>query len=533
MHTITPKQIVATTIALAALCGLSIASADAASRLALVIGNDAYIPEFRLPSCVNDARSMAKWLESVGYDTSEIHALTDATREQMLAALEDLAQKAEAQRPEQVFFYYSGHGIAIADDDGDEGDGDGLDEAFVAIDKPAGSFDNVVVRDDQFYGFVERIAKASGQVFIVLDCCFSGGLAKSLPKDLERFKGSIAKAKFIHAQEMADYLAGKPQAKALKVPETRSKSLEPAAALPREINSIGAKRGVVFLSASNQFQLSRAGDSLSAFTEAFLQTVEKDRDRLTAAHGAFTLSLLRSELARKLYDVPQSPVLECQPKDLALDKDPFIPGLFPTPAKWQAEKSATSIVTELLALPADRREDAWKLQVSPTHEPPLSIGQKFALQVKSNAKGYLVMFTVGASGQVTFLYPNRYRLLNEVQADGGALLPYKDGLQVQPPVGTETFYVFLLERNPFNSFDFGKTTGAMAAGDLEGVLRQHPALRSKVARVAPEELEGTRSRGMIVERVSDALRAESDELQLFPSGAPRWTSAVIQIQTQE
>ena len=491
MQIISPKSILAAMVTLAALFGLSAASADAASRLALVIGNDAYISEFRLPSCVNDARAMAEWLESVGYDASEVQLLTDTTRDQMLAALEDFASKAEAQRPEQVFFYYSGHGIAIADDDGDEGDGDGLDEAFVAIDKPRDSFENAIVRDDVFYGFVQRIAKASGQVFIMLDCCFSGGLAKSLPKDLEGFKGSTAKAKFIHADELADYLAGKPQAKGLlKVPESRSKSLEQTGSLPREVKSIGAKRGVVFLSASNQFQLSRAGDNLSAFTEAFLQTVEKDREKLTAAHGAFTLSLLRNELARKLYDLPQTPVLECQPRDLALDKDPFIPGLFPTPTKWQAEKSATDIVSQLLALPEDRRDDSWKLLVTPTHEPPLAVGQKFALNVMSSAKGYLVMFTVGASGQVTFLYPNRFRSLNEVQADGGALLPYKGGLQVQPPVGTETFYVYLLERNPFKSFDFGKTTGAMAAGDLEGVLRQHPTLRSRVDRVAPEELEG-------------------------------------------
>jgi hypothetical protein len=38
---------------------------------------------------------------------------------------------------------------------------------------------------------------------------------------------------------------------------------------------------------------------------------------------------------------------------------------------------------------------------------------------------------------------------------------------------------------------------------------------------------------MAVERVSDALRAESAELRLFTGGAPRWSSAVVEIKTKQ
>lgn len=513
-----------------------VSPAYAAARLALVIGNDAYVSEFRLPSCVNDARRMAKWLETVGYDKSEVQLLTDAKRDDMLAALETLAKQAETQHPEQVFFYFSGHGLAIDDDNGDEGDGDSMDEALVAIDDPlkVDSVEKILVRDDLFYDYVSRIAKTSGQVFILMDCCYSGGLAKALPKSLEGFKGTSAKAKFIHADEIAAYIAGQQATKGMfKVPEAQSKSIGLKGTIPREIKRIDAKQGVIFLSASNQFQLSRAGEPLSAFTDAFIKTVEQDRERLTTAHGTFTLALLRSELASKLYDVPQSPVLECQPPDLALDKDPFIPGLFPTPAKWEEEQHATGIVAQLLALPEETRVAEWKLEVTPTRQPPIAVGQQFALNVKSSAKGHLVMFTVGASGQVTFLYPNRYRLINDIAAEGSAVLPYKDGLKVQPPVGAETFYVYLLERNPFKNFDFGKTAGAMTAGDLEGILRQNPALRTRVSHVAPADLGTTRTRGMAVERVANALRAEGAELRLFSGPPPRWTSAVVQVQTKD
>jgi hypothetical protein len=352
---------------------------------------------------------------------------------------------------------------------------------------------------------------------------------------LEGLKGARAKAKFIHADEISDYMKGKAPAKGLfKVPDTAGvKAIGLKGTAPREIKSIGAKRGVVFLSASNQFQLSRAGTPLSAFTDAFIKTVERDRDRIVEAHGPLTLTLLKSELKDKLFEVPQTPVLECQPPDLALEKDVFIPGFFPTPSKWEETQHATGIVAELLALPEDKREASWKLEVTPSKREPIAVGEQFALNVTSSAKGYLVMFTVGASGEVTFLYPNRYRLINEVKEGGSAVLPYKDGLKVTPPVGSETFYVYLLESNPFKDFDFGKTGGGLAAGDLEGILRQNPALRSRVARVAPEDLSGTRARGMAVERVSDALRAESAELRLFTGGAPRWSSAVVEVKTKQ
>lgn len=512
------------------LAGALTAPALAASRLALVIGNDDYVGDWRLNCCVNDAKAMAAWLKSVGYEDSEVILLPNATRAEMVEAIEALAAQAKLQHPDQVFFYYSGHGIALPDDDNDEGEQDGQDEAMVAIDDPkvAGSVDKIIVRDDLFYKHIADMTRTTGQIFIVMDCCYSGGLTKAITKDIgEKPKG---KAKFIHPDEIKEAVAtGKVPAGFKKVPAAGAKGIDSAPNVPKEIKNIVAERGVVFLSASNQYQLSRAGDKLSAFTAAFLSAMN-DWQRLEAAHGEFSLKAVQSELTRTLFDIPQSPVLECQPKDLATAA--FIPGLFPTPKKWEEEKLATQIVAQLLALPKNKQRGDWKLQVAPTLEPPLRLGEKFALEVHSNVDGYLVMFTVGASGQVQFLYPNRYRILNEIKAGQSATLPYKNGLQVAPPVGTETYYVYLLAKNPMKSFDFGKSAGAMVAGDLEGILRAYPSLRTTINRVDPAELSGARSRGMVVERVSEALRADDGSGRLFGSeGAPEWTSAVIRVQT--
>ncbi|MCA9268508.1 MAG: caspase family protein [Planctomycetales bacterium] len=529
---------------LPALLGVALALAMvgrccAASRLALVIGNDAYVGEWRLPSCVNDARAIAKWLASVGYEENEVSLVTDVKRAQMIAALESLKHRVEAEHPDQVFFYYSGHGLAIADDNQDEGEQDGMDEAIVAIDDPrqAASVEDILIRDDVFFQYISEMAKSAGQVFVLMDCCYSGGLTKSLPRDIPVLDQAPRKAKFIHAQELKDMIDGTTKTKGLiKVPPAQSKAIGNGgdSNVPVEIKRVSAEHGVVFLSASNQFQLSRAGKPLSAFTEAFLKTVGEDRQRLAAVHGGFTLDVVRQELLSKLYNVPQSPVLECQPADAGLDKSPFIPGLFPTPASWEEQQEATDIVAQLLSLPESKHEKTWQLEVACTKQPPLKVGEQFALQVKTNAPGHIVMFTVGASGQVTFLYPNRHRLVSKIGQSELQTLPWRDGLKVQPPVGAETFYVYLLDRDLFETFEFGKTAGAMAAGDLEGVLRRNPAARESLTRVNPAELGTARSRGMIVERVAEALRADVAPAALFDGGAaPRWTRAVVTLNTVE
>lgn len=506
--------------------------AEGASRLALVIGNDAYVAPWTLPSCVNDAKEMAQWLKTVGYEESEIKLLTDARRADMVAALEDLAQKAKQQHPEQVVVYFSGHGIAVKDDDGDEGELDGMDEALVAIDDPrqAGELEKIVVRDDLFYKYLTQISQTSDQLIIVMDCCHSGGLSKSIPKDVTPPKGKV---KFIHSREIEEYLAKGQVSKGLyKTAPARSKSIGDSNNVPREVKGIRSKGGVIFLSSSNQFQLSQAGEKLSAFTEVFLNTIGPDRDKLVAASGtnALTLKATHQELTRALFDLPQTPILECRG---VKETDAFIPGLFPTPTKWEEEKQATGIIAQLLSLPEDKMQRNWQLNIAPTKNEPLQVGERFALKVTTNADGYLVMFTVGASGNVTFLYPNRFRSINEVKSGTTAVLPYKDGLQVTPPAGEERFYVYLLEKNPFETFEFGKTSGGLPAGSLEGILRQNPQLRNRIDRVNPAELTGWRSRGMVVERVSNLLREDEEIHRRLHAAAGGWARDVATIQTKQ
>ena len=98
-----------------------------------------------------------------------------------------------AEKEDEVFFYFSGHGTRVEDSDHNEADG--MDEAFCPyetdIDNPAS-----VILDDEIGHWFRRIR--AKQVVVVLDCCHSGGAAgRSLENDgskgLEMVTGSTGR----------------------------------------------------------------------------------------------------------------------------------------------------------------------------------------------------------------------------------------------------------------------------------------------------------------------------------------------------
>lgn len=80
---------------------------DSGRRLALVIGNSAYV---RLPlqNPLNDARAVAAELTATGF---EVSLETDLLRSQFLGAVSNFVQKIAPG--DTALFYYSGHGMAI------------------------------------------------------------------------------------------------------------------------------------------------------------------------------------------------------------------------------------------------------------------------------------------------------------------------------------------------------------------------------------------------------------------------------------
>ncbi|MBR0995266.1 caspase family protein [Bradyrhizobium japonicum] len=81
-------------------------------RVALVIGNSNYQNAPQLANPDNDAESMAKFLNSAGF---EVVAATDLTQNDMLRVVQDFSAKVSARGPNTVaMVYYAGHGVQLA-----------------------------------------------------------------------------------------------------------------------------------------------------------------------------------------------------------------------------------------------------------------------------------------------------------------------------------------------------------------------------------------------------------------------------------
>ncbi len=85
-------------------------AAEAARRVALVIGNSRYEPAVgALRNPVNDARAMAKTLRALGFAVIEEQ---NVTRDELIAAMLKFRQKLRGA--EVGLFYFSGHGISVS-----------------------------------------------------------------------------------------------------------------------------------------------------------------------------------------------------------------------------------------------------------------------------------------------------------------------------------------------------------------------------------------------------------------------------------
>src|SRR5262245_927868 len=82
--------------------------AEAAERIALVIGNSSYRPGYELRNSVADARAIADRLSSLGFDVMLVSDTDLATAQRALDALVDKGFSADA-----ALIFYAGNGAMI------------------------------------------------------------------------------------------------------------------------------------------------------------------------------------------------------------------------------------------------------------------------------------------------------------------------------------------------------------------------------------------------------------------------------------
>lgn len=142
---------------------------------ALIIGNNEYQDKQgkwnKLSTAVTDARSIAKLLEQQ-YGFTDITLLENATRRDVLYALEDLANK--SLKNDNVLIYYAGHGFL--DDETSKG-------FWVPVDA-SGSDHTTFLRNSTIRDEVSSIASRVKHTLLISDSCFSGSLLRSASRSI-------------------------------------------------------------------------------------------------------------------------------------------------------------------------------------------------------------------------------------------------------------------------------------------------------------------------------------------------------------
>lgn len=144
-------------------------------KRALLIGINYTGTSDALAGCVNDINNINKMLlERVdGYTKETITIITDdpkspvkPTKRNMEEAIRRFATGCKSG--DTLFFYYSGHGAQLNDNNGDESDG--RDSVLVPLDyKTAG-----VIRDDWIFTNMVNCLPAGVLLWAFTDCCHSG-----------------------------------------------------------------------------------------------------------------------------------------------------------------------------------------------------------------------------------------------------------------------------------------------------------------------------------------------------------------------
>jgi len=142
---------------------------------ALIIGNNEYKDRQgkweSLSTAVTDAREVARLLKEQ-YGFTDIKLLENATRRDVLFALEDLANR--SLKNDNVLIYYAGHGFL--DDETNKGfwvpvDADGSDHTTFLR--------NSTIRDE-----VSSIASRVQHTLLISDSCFSGSLLRTASRGI-------------------------------------------------------------------------------------------------------------------------------------------------------------------------------------------------------------------------------------------------------------------------------------------------------------------------------------------------------------
>jgi len=127
----------------------------------------------RLAACEFDARDMAALAKKQGFNSSVLCS-AEATAQAVLNAIDGAAKS--LRKGDLFLLTYSGHGGQVRDLNGDEKDGDRMDETWVCFDRQ--------LVDDELYERWSKF-KSGVRILVLSDSCHSGTVTRAVPSFIE------------------------------------------------------------------------------------------------------------------------------------------------------------------------------------------------------------------------------------------------------------------------------------------------------------------------------------------------------------
>ena len=208
----------------------------------------------KLNGCENDAKSMQKLANSQGFE-STILLRKKATCQQIINEIRSAAQ--QLQNGDIFFFSYSGHGGQAWDISGDE---PSKEAASAAIMEAGGKDETFCFYDRQFLDDEMNkylaLFKSGVRILVLSDCCHSGTNTRDVTEESENARiATVKQISFTASNETTKFNRALYQAAWNDTLKTGTK----------------LKSTVLLLSACQDSQLARDGNTNGAFTEALIK----------------------------------------------------------------------------------------------------------------------------------------------------------------------------------------------------------------------------------------------------------------------
>ncbi|NVD41199.1 caspase family protein [Ensifer sp. HO-A22] len=396
------------------LVGLGMGSPALAADRALLIGIGSYHnlpPKLFLHGPKNDLVAMEGLLAGIlGFDRSAIRVLKDgqATRATILSSVEEWLI-AGTEPGDRAYLYYSGHGLQVADIDGDEADG--LDEALAPFDVVAGTKDwDGAVTDDDLDAILDRLKGRA--VTLVIDACHSDTISRSLSGEVS---AGIDGARFL----------ARPEAKPVEQALTRGLRIDLGV-----VDKPGRAKesGIAAWSASAPYQVAWDDVRLpierrhGVFTEAYVAgqvgaSADANANGLTSNAELFEYVAAQSAAfcASQQKCETLDPQFETKAQNLGASAVVPVQAGTEAPARYQpvaADGAAPTSYQVANAVDAVGdivgKADAGDVRISIDRPTTMKAGDVFKLTVASKVAGSLILLDVGANGAATQIFPNEF-----------------------------------------------------------------------------------------------------------------------------